>query len=147
MDFPVKILQQGSTFFLPFESEAFTNGALTATFSEAGVLTSAGYEQKRAQGEALASLGGTLADQITGLLEASREDDKSDLELLQEKIALQNAENELAKAEEAEQDASQIDQEIEALAADTSLKLAQVANKNADIALKEAEKKLAESGN
>jgi hypothetical protein len=65
--FPVRILQQRTTFFLPFNSAAFTNGSLTATFSEGGVMTSAGYEQKRAQGEALASVGGKLADQIRTL--------------------------------------------------------------------------------
>lgn len=129
-EFPVKILQQGTTFFLPFESEAFTNAALTATFSEAGVMTSAGYEQKRAQGEALASVGGSLADQFTTLVEAARE----------------KAEKEAEKAAKAEEEASPANQTLEALAADTALKQAKLANTNADIALREAEKKLAEAG-
>lgn len=146
--FPVKTLHKASTFFLPFESEAFTNGALTATFNEAGVMTSAGYEQKRAQGEALASVGGTLADQVASLVTAAREDKKTDLELLQEATALDKAKKERDDAAKAllEADPDPNAALIASLTASTALKQAELADKNADIALAEARRKLAEIG-
>lgn len=144
--FPVKVLHKGATFFLPFRSEAFTNGSLTATFNEAGVMMSAGYEQKKAQGEALAAVGGTLADQVTALVTAAREDKKTELELIQEATALDKARKERDVAAKAllEADPDPNTALIAALASNTALKQAELADTNADITLAEARRKLAE---
>lgn len=146
--FPVSVLNRRTTFFLPFDSEAFTNGSLTATFSEAGVMTSAGYEQKRAQGEAIASAAGTLADQVISLATAIRAKDKTELELTQEAAALSKAKKELADAQKAEQEADPDPNtaQIASLTSSTALKQAQLVDLNADIALAEARRKLAEAG-
>lgn len=141
--FPVKVLQQDTTFFLPFSSEIFTNGALSATFSEAGVMTSAGYEQKRAQGEALATVANTLADQVTAIADAARADDQTELQKLEDQVKVAKAKKELADAQEAlvEADVDPGTEAIAALAADTALKQAVLANINADIAVAEARRK------
>jgi hypothetical protein len=146
--FPVKVLHKGSTFFLPFRSQAFTNGSLTATFNEAGVMTSAGYEQKRAQGEALASVGATLADQVTSLVTAARENEKTELELIQEATALDKAKKERDDAAQAllEADPDPNAALIASLTSSTALKQAELADTTADIALAEARRKRAAIG-
>jgi regulator of replication initiation timing len=147
--FPVRVLQRGTTFFLPFSSEAFTNGSLTATFSEGGIMTSAGYEQKRSQGEALASVAATLSVQIEAIVENSRSREKTDLDRLRERVDLAKAQKDLADAEAAlvQADPDPIKDQIAALTSDTALKLAELANRNAEIALIAARSKLAEKGN
>lgn len=144
--FPVNVLNKGTTFFLPFSSEAFTNGSLTATFSAAGVMTSAGYEQKRAQGEALASVGGTLADQVVSLATAAQDKEKTELELIQEATALYKAKKERDDAAKALLDADPDPNAalVASLTSSTALKQAELADANADIALAEARRKLAE---
>lgn len=145
---PVTLLNRDTTFFLPFHSKAFTNGALSATFAESGVLTSAGYEQKKAAGEAVAGLLDALAAEVSTVVEADRANSKSKLEKLEEEIKLAKAEKDLADAKAALDESGNDANEdaIAALAADTALKQAQVANINADIAVREAQAKLAEAG-
>lgn len=145
---PVTLLNRDTTFFLPFHSTAFTNGALTATFAESGVVTSAGYEQKKAAGEAVAGVLDALATEASAVIEADRAKSKSKLQELEDEIKLAKAEKELADAKAA-LDGSGNDvnaDAIAALASDTALKQARVADINADIALREAEAKLAEAG-
>lgn len=136
----VTILQSGTTFFLPFKSEPFTNAALTATFAESGVMTSAGYEQKKAAGEAGAKVLAELAGQMTDIGTAIRENRPSEVEKLQEKTALAKAQKELADAEKAliESPNSAAADAASALAADTALKKAELANIEAEIALRKA---------
>lgn len=145
---PVTLLNRDTTFFLPFHSTAFTNGALSATFAESGVLTSAGYEQKKAAGEAVAGVLDALATEISAVVEADRAKSKSKLEELEEEIKLAKAEKELADAKAAlDESGNDVNADaIEALASDTALKQAQVANISADIAVREAQDKLAEAG-
>jgi len=147
--FPVTMLQQGSTFYLPFHSKAFTNGALEATFSEAGVMTSAGYKQKRAAGEALGDVAATLADQVIAVGQAVRASQKTEAELLGDQIALANKRKELADALAELEDSpnSALTDETTALSASTALKQQQLADLNADIALQNARNQLAEIGN
>jgi len=145
---PVTLLNRDTTFFLPFHSKAFTNGALSASFAENGVLTSAGYEQKKAAGEAVAGVLDSLATEISAVVEADRANSKSKLQKLEEEIKLAKAEKDLADARAA-LDGSDDDvnkDAIAALASDTALKQAQVANINADIAVREAQARLAGSG-
>lgn len=145
---PVSLLNRDTTFFLPFQSKAFTNGALSATFAESGVLTSAGYEQKKAAGETVAGVLDALATEVSTVVEADRANSKSKLQLLEEEIKLAKAEKELADAKAAlDESGNDVNADaIAALVADTALKQAQVANINADIAVREAKDKLAEAG-
>jgi len=145
--FPVQMMNQGTTFFLPFRSQAFTNASLSATFAENGVLTSAGYEQKRAPGEAFAGMLGTLLDETGQTISAAREDNKTELELLQEQTQLAEAEKKLADAQAAlvEKEVDPNDEAIEALQAETALLEAEVANINAAITKVEANQRLAEA--
>ncbi|HEY0027377.1 MAG TPA: hypothetical protein VGC35_05865 [Allosphingosinicella sp.] len=145
---PIKILQQGTTFYLPFRSRAFTNGTLSATFAESGVMTSAGYEQKRAPGEALAALGGTLADQATSLYDAAKKDDLTDLQKLEEATKIAEAKKKLEAAEAALVEATPDPDAayVASLTSETAIKAAELANFNARIAVAEARKKLAEAG-
>jgi hypothetical protein len=145
---PVTLLNRGTTFYLPFHSAAFTNASLTATFSEGGVLTSAGYDQKRAPGEALAGVLGTAAGEIAGIVEAGRANDKTELELAEEQLKLVKAQDDLATALAAREETTPDPgvQQAAAFAADTTLKAAEVANINAEIALIEARGRLAEAG-
>ncbi len=127
---PVTLLNRDTTFFLPFHSKAFTNGALSATFAESGVLTSAGYEQKKAAGEAVVGVLDALAAEVSTVVEADRANSKSKLEKLEEEIKLAKAEKDLADAKAALDESGNDANEdaIAALAADTALKQAQVAN-------------------
>ena len=147
--FPVQMMNQGTTLFLPFKSAAFTNATLSATFAQNGTLTSAGYEQKRATGEAVASLAGTLLGEVGTTIEKAREDDKTELELIQEQTALAKAQKELADAEAAlvEKEVDPDDAALEALQTDTALREAEVANINAAIAKIEANNRLDEAQN
>lgn len=139
-DLPVEILQRGTTFYLPFKSEPFTNASLRATFSDKGVLTSAGYEQKRAQGEVAAEVAGLLADQIVTVGGKIRDSRKTELARLQEQTALLTAQKQLADAQRALEESPNADEASRsaAFAADTALKQAEVANIKADIALQQA---------
>lgn len=138
--FPVRILQRGTTFYLPFKSAPFSNGGLTATFAENGTLTSAGYEQKRAPAEIVAQLGDLLADQgvtLGGKIQASK---TTELEDVNTQVALAKARKELADAQAAlvrSPNGSLID-DATALAADTAAKNAEIANLAADMALRKA---------
>lgn len=145
--FPVQMMNQGTTFFLPFHSQAFTNASLSATFAQNGVLTSAGYQQKRAPGEAAAGMLGTLLNEAGLTIEAIREEEKTELELIQEQTQLATAQKALEDAQAAlvEKEIDPNDEAIEALRADTALREAEVANINAAIAKIEADKRLAEA--
>lgn len=139
-EIPVIVLQSGTTFYLPFASAPFSNGGLTATFAENGVLTSAGYEQKRARGEAIAGVADSLADQIVSTGTAIREARTTKLERIKEQIELTKAQNELAVAQRT-LDASPnsvTEQASAALVADTALKQAEIANIEMEIALRRA---------
>lgn len=145
--FPVQMMNGGTTFFLPFESAMFTNATLSATFAQNGVLTSAGYEQKRAPSEAVAGIAETLLGEIGSTIEKSREDDKTELEQIKEQVELAKAQKALDDAEAAlvEKEIDPNDAAIAALATDTALRAAEVANINAAIAKLEANKRLAEA--
>lgn len=137
---PVRVLQQGTTFYLPFDSKAFTNGSLTATFSEDGVLTSAGYEQKRAALESVAGLADLLADQVVTVGGAIRDAKTTELERLKDEIDLAKARADLATAQKAldtQPKPANADQ-LAALAGDTALKQAELADLQADIAVRKA---------
>lgn len=145
--FAVQMMNQGTTLYLPFKSKAFTNATLSATFAQNGVLTSAGYEQKRAQGEALAGAVGTLLGEIGTTFEKVREGEKSQLDLVKEQTELAKAEKELADAQAAlvEKELNPDDQAIAALKTETALREAEVANINAAIAKIEANRRLSEA--
>lgn len=145
--FPVQMMNAGTTFFLPFKSAAFTNATLSATFAQNGVLTSAGYEQKRAQGQALADATATLLGQIGTTVEQARKSKKSELDKTKEEEALAKAQKALADARAAlvPKEVDPTDAAIDALSADTALRAAEVANRNAAIAKIEAEKRYAEA--
>jgi hypothetical protein len=134
---PVVVLQRGTTFYLPFSSEPFSNGALSATFSEAGILTSAGYEQKRSQGEALAGVADSLADQVVAVGASFRD---AKLTKIKQQTDLAKAEKELDTAEKAllASPDSSTALATASLNADTAMKQAEVANIQADIALTNA---------
>jgi hypothetical protein len=131
------VLQRGTTFYLPFSSEPFSNGALSATFSEAGILTSAGYEQKRSQGEALAGVADSLADQVVAVGASFRD---AKLTKIKQQTDLAKAEKELDTAEKAllASPDSSTALATASLNADTAMKQAEVANIQADIALTNA---------
>lgn len=137
---PVRILQRGTTFYLPFASAPFSNGALSATFSESGVMTSAGYEQKKAAGEAIAGLADLLADEVVTVGGAIREAKKTKLETLNERTAIAKAIKEAQDAEKAliEGPDSELATQSASLAADTALKNAELANILADVAVRKA---------
>jgi len=145
---PVRIVQRETTFYLPFKARAFTNGTLSASFAESGVMTSAGYEQKKAQSEAIAALASTIADQATGLYETARKDDQTELQRIEEAAKLAEARKKLKAAEAALVDVAPDPntEYVSALASDTALKAAELANLNATIAVEEARRKLAAGG-
>ncbi len=136
----VTLLQRGQTFFLPFASEPFTNASLSATFSEAGVMTSAGYEQKKAAGEDAVKVLATMTDKAMDIGTALRAERKTDLAKLKEQTELAKAKADLAAAERAllvsPNTAAQT--QTGAFDADTALKKAEVANIEAEIALRKA---------
>lgn len=136
----VTILQKGTTFYMPFSSAAFTNASLSATFSEGGVLTSAGYEQKRAAGEAVAGLADLLADQVVTVGGVIRDAKTTKLEGLKEQTDLAKAQKDLADAQKALIAAPKSDASLrsEVFEADTALKKAEIANLEAEIALRKA---------
>lgn len=137
---PVRILQRGTTFYLPFASAPFSNGALSATFSESGVMTSAGYEQKKVAGEAIAGLADLLADEVVTVGGMIREAKNTKLEKLNERTAIAKAVQEALNAEKALLDApnSELATQSASLAADTALKNAELANILADVAVRKA---------
>lgn len=145
--FPVQMMNAGTTFYLPFNSAMFTNATLSATFAQNGTMTSAGYEQKRAPGEAVAGIADTLLGEIGSTIEKTREDDQTELEKIKEQVELAKAQKALddARAALVEKEIDPNDAAIEALAADTALRAAEVANINAAIAKIEANKRLAEA--
>ncbi|MGH8679596.1 MAG: hypothetical protein ACREUQ_14755 [Burkholderiales bacterium] len=148
---PVRVLQRGSTFYLPFKSEPFSNGGLIATFSEAGVLTSAGYDQKRAQGEAAAAVFEKLVGQGIAVGTAIRGKADEEVALLQDQTALAKVQKELAVAQK-EQAAAQaalqrspladVQDQLAALTAENALKNANIASLQADLALEKARAEL-----
>ena len=139
-ELPINILQRGTTFYLPFSSAPFTNAGLNATFTEGGVLTSAGYEQKRAKGEAVAGLADLLADQIVTVGGAVRDAKTTKLDKLKEQTELAKARKDLADAEKALVVApkSEAAAKLEALAASTELKRAELADIEAETAIRKA---------
>lgn len=139
-ELPINILQRGTTFYLPFSSAPFTNAGLNATFTEGGVLTSAGYEQKRTSGEAVVGIADLLADQVVTLGGAIHEAKNTKLEKLKEQTELAKARKDLADAERALVIApkSETATQLETLAADTELKRAELANVEAEIAIRKA---------
>lgn len=142
---PVRALQKDTTFYLPFKSEPFSNGGLTATFTESGVLTSAGYDQKRSQGEALMTATGSVVDSILAIGKAQRDAEKSELDQVKAEVDLAKAKKDLAAAEAALDRSPLADQQekLAAISADTALKQAEVASIQADIALAKAKAELA----
>ncbi|WP_068862172.1 hypothetical protein [Erythrobacter dokdonensis] len=145
--FPVQMMNQGTTLYLPFKSKAFTNATLSATFAQNGVMTSAGYAQKRAQGEAVAGAASTLAGEMGSIIDTLRGNEKSELDLLKEETELAKAEKELADARAAliEKALDPNDEAIAQLEAETALREAEVANINAAIARIEANRRLTEA--
>lgn len=141
----VRALLRDTTFYLPFKSEPFSSGGLTAAFSEGGVLTSAGYEQKRAQGEALMSATGTIIDNILTIGKAQRDAAKSELDQIKAATDLAKAKKDLATAQAALDKSPLADQQatIASLSAGTEIKKAEVASIEADIALAKAKAELA----
>ena len=117
-----------------------SNGALTATFSESGVMTSAGYEQKKAAGEAMAGLADLLADQAVTVGGVIREGKKTKLETLSERTAIAKATREAQDAERAliASPHSALAEQSASLTASTALKNAELADLLADAALRKA---------
>lgn len=139
-DLPVRILQRGTTFYLPFASAPFSNGSLSATFSEGGVMTSAGYEQKKAAGEAIAGLADLLADEIVTVGGVIRESKTTKLEALKERTDIATAKKAAEDAEKALLASADADTAAQSasLTADTTLKNAELANILADAAVRKA---------
>ncbi|WDA40335.1 hypothetical protein [Erythrobacter sp. BLCC-B19] len=149
--FPVQMMNADTTFFLPFKSAMFTNATLSATFSQSGVLTSAGYEQKRAQSDAAAGVVKTLLGEVETTIGQSR---KADLNEVKRQEELAKAREALAKAKKGQADAEAAlvektldpnDEAIKALAASTALRKAETANSEAALAKLEAERRYAEA--
>jgi hypothetical protein len=100
------VMQLGSIFSVPFESKAFTNSTFSLSFDESGRLTKAVIAQPEAAGEnmalALEKVAQSYAD-IETAKNAKREAEKpkTELELLQEAIALEKAQKEYLDAQNA----------------------------------------------
>lgn len=70
---PAHILQVGTTFFLPCESQTFGSTSCAFTSDESGVPTSVGTERKTSAAETLANLGKDVAGQYVAAREARRD--------------------------------------------------------------------------
>ena len=141
----VRVLNRGSTFYLPFASKGFSNGALEARFAENGTLTYASYDQKTAPGEVIAATADSAADGVVGVIKGIRSDRTSELQQTKDETELLKARQDLALAQAAQAKSPNAanDEETAATEAQTRLLEAKVANANAAIALRKAEAELA----
>lgn len=141
----LRVLNRATTFYLPFASKGFSDGALEAKFTESGTLIYAGYDQKKAPGEVLASAVDSAAGDVGGAIKGIRANRTSDLQQIKDETALINAQQELELAQKtrAKSKDSDLADQTTAVDAQTKLIQSQVAQKNAEIALRKAETELA----
>lgn len=141
----VRVLNRGTTFYLPFASKGFSNGALEARFAENGTLTFASYDQKTAPGEAIAAAADSAAGDVGGVIKGIRAGHKTELQETKEQTDLVKAQNDLALARAAQVKSpnAATEEKAASVEAETKVLEAQVARANAEIALRKAEAELA----
>ena len=97
-----KIHQLGHIFYVPFESDSFTNREFSMSFDDNGLPVSASSTQKKAAGENMANVFKNAATEVANYrkVRAEAKKTKTELELLEEQTALINAQKALANAKE-----------------------------------------------
>ena len=140
----VRVLSKGTTFYLPFASKGFSNGALEARFAENGTMTYAGYDQKTAPGEAIFAAADGAAGDVAGVVKGIRSGHKSELDQTKEETDLVKAKNDLALARAAQVKSPNAENQDKAAAIEAESKVleAQVAKANAEVALRKAQAEL-----
>lgn len=132
------ITQLGPIFALPLKNYPFMSQNITAEFNDAGQPVKLGYFSEAAAGKISGTLDG-VADQWLKVKEASKP--KSELDTVNEQLALLQAQNQLAAAKQAQADASDPDQKAtQAAKAKAALLEAQLAQLKAEKALLEAQR-------
>ena len=142
---PVRVLSRATTFYLPFASKGFSNGALEAQFAQDGTLTLASYDQKKAPGEELFGAIDTAADSVGGVIKGVRAGQKTPLQQTKEETELVQAQNALDLAQQASLKSpnAAVQDETAATEAQTKLLEARVAKAKAELALRKAQTELA----
>ena len=142
---PVRVLNRATTFYLPFASRGFSDGSLEARFTEDGIMTFAGYDQKVAPGEVIAATADAAAGDISGVFKGLRGSRTSELQQTKNQTELINAQQELALARAAQIPSPNTanEEQTAVTEAETKLLEAQVAKANAGIALRKAQLELA----
>ena len=142
---PVRVLSRATTFYLPFASKGFSNGALEARFAQDGTLTFASYDQKKAPGEGLFATVDTAADSVGGVIKGIRAGQKTPLQQTKVETDLVQAQNalDLARQASVKSPNAAVEDEAKATEAQTKLLEAQVAKANAELALRKAQTELA----
>lgn len=128
------VLQMGPMLLLPFEGQPFAAGKASASFTEAGVLQTAGFSQTRSSGAGASEAFKSAAEQIAPILKAEREEDLKKLEAETAQLKAQKAFADAKAALDPVADADKL-KEIKAMETETALLAAQRNMMNAQAAL------------
>lgn len=98
------IMQYGHIFYVPFTSKVFSGAKFSLSFDEMGRLKVASVSQTKAPGEGMAKAFDTIAKGYSDVkaarsAEEEKNKPKTELELIQEKVALTKAKKELVDSE------------------------------------------------